>query len=264
MKLSVTTDMFNYSFKPSLDEKLGLFKKHGFDFLHWCDNWNDDVLYTEPEMKEYAKKIRDHGLVCLDVHGTAAGIYQIDSLTPEGSNGYLKLLENRVRFTHEVGGDAVVVHPPLVYRPNMEKRVHVSRKIFDTVKPLCLDLGVALAVENCHMKNHMILGDYFHLYEPEFIGFCYDSGHANLNGNLENLKLFGDRLLVTHLHDNKGVDDDHQYPGWGTIDWTDVMDWLKGLKFSKPLNLEVTHNPLLFKGSIDEFLAKTYESAKHF
>ena len=262
MRISITTDMFNYSLNPSLDEKLALFKKHGFDYIHWCDNWNDDVVYSDEAMKAHAKAIQDSGLVCLDVHGTAAGIYRIDSLNPEGWKGYVKLLENRIKFCHIVGGDAVVVHPPHVYQPNMEKRVHVSKKTLDTVKPLCQELGVALAIENCSRKDHMILGDYFQLYEPKFIGWCYDAGHANNHGNLENVQLFGGRLLVTHLHDNKGVKDDHQYPGWGTIDWKYVSTWLKGLNYHKPLNLEVTHDPKHFKGTMDEFMEKTMESAR--
>lgn len=262
MRFSITTDMFNYSFNPSLDEKLALFKKHGFEYIHWCDNWNDDVLYSTGDMKAHAKAIQDSGLVCLDVHETAAGIYRIDSLNPEGWKGYVKLLENRIKFCHEVGGDAVVVHPPKVYQPNMEKRVHVSKQTLDSVKPLCQELSVALAIENCSRKDHMILGDYFQLYEPEFIGWCYDSGHANNHGNLENVKLFGDRLLVIHLHDNKGVGDDHQYPGWGTIDWKDISTWLKGLSYDKPLNLEVTHDPNHFTGTMDEFMEKTMESTR--
>lgn len=262
MRLSVTTDMFNYTYKPRLGEKLGLFKKHGFEYLHWCDNWNDDVMYSEDDMKGISKTIKDHGLVCLDIHGTATREYRIDSLDQSSFCGYVKLLENRVRFCHEVEGDAVVVHPPRVYEPNLEKRVHVSKLVVESVEKLCRDLGVTLAIENCSRNDQSILGDYFELYAPEFIGWCYDSGHANFNRNLEQLKPFGDRLIVTHLHDNKGSGDDHQYIGWGTIDWSDVTSWLKGLDYDKPLNLEVTHNPIHFKGTMDEYLEKTMESTK--
>jgi len=264
MRLSVTTDMFNYSFKPGLDEKLALFKKHGFDYLHWCDNWNDDVIYTVDQMKAHAKAVSDHGLTCLDVHGTATREYSIDSLDNANHKAYMKLLENRVRFCGEVGGDAVVVHPPRVYGPDFEKRVHRSKKSLESARSLCLELGVSLAIENCSKDDHHILESYFSLYEPEFISFCYDSGHANINGNLDYLMGFGDRLTVIHLHDNKGTGDDHQYPGWGTIDWGKVSGWIRGLDYDKPWNLEVTHKPGHFKGTMNEFLEKTMASSALF
>jgi len=261
MKLCVTTDMFNYSFNPTMDEKLALFKGHGFDYLHWCDNWNDDVLYTDEQMKEHSKAISDHGLTCLDVHGTATREFSIDALDGTLLKGYMKLLENRVRFCGEVGGDAVVVHPPRVYGPNLETRVHRSKKALESVRELCLDLGVTLAIENCSRDDHITLEDFFALYEPEFIGFCYDSGHANINGNLDYIMGFGDRLKVVPLHDNKGTGDDHQYPGWGTIDWGMVSAWIKGTGYDKPWNLEVTLYPKHFEGTMDEFLERTRASS---
>ena len=92
MRTSITTDLFNYSYKLTLDEKLELFKKFGFDYIHWCDNWNDDEIYSKDQMKEYSGLITDHGLTCLDVHGTATPKYAIDSLEMTGHKGFIKLL----------------------------------------------------------------------------------------------------------------------------------------------------------------------------
>jgi sugar phosphate isomerase/epimerase len=96
---------------------------------------------------------------------------------------------------------------------------------------------------------------------PELLGFCYDSGHANIHGNFTQLKPFRERLLVTHLHDNRGDADSHQPPGWGTIDWDAVVRWLEG--HGKPLNLEVTHSPEHFTGDLRGFLEATRDSLKH-
>jgi sugar phosphate isomerase/epimerase len=262
MRLSVTSDIFNYSYKPRLIEKLNLFKHYGFDYIHWCDNWNDDVIYSLEDMRLYAKAIEDAGLICLDVHGTATKEYSIDTPKQDAQRGYVKLLENRIRFCHLVGGDSLVVHPPKYYNPKLEKRVHTSKKSLDSVKDLCTDTGVTLAIENCQKDDHHILSDYFHLYEPEFIGWCYDSGHANINGNLDHLKLFEERLKVTHLHDNKGVLDDHQYPGWGTINWQSIISWLKKINYDKPLNLEIAHEHEFFKGTMEEYMDIVIKSLK--
>jgi len=260
LRTSITTDLFNYSYKLALDEKLGLFKKFGFDYIHWCDNWNDDKIYSKDQMKEYSDLITDHGLTCLDVHGTATPKLAIDSLEMTGHRGFIKLLENRIQFCHMVGGDSVVVHPPKVYKANYEKRVHMSKKALLAVQGLCIDLDVTLAIENCHRGDHVILRDYFSLYDPEFIGFCFDSGHSNLNNNLDYLMRFSDRLRVTHLHDNQGLQDDHQYPGWGTIDWVKVSGWLRDSGYGKPWNLEVAYEPRINDESVEEYMQKIKDS----
>jgi len=261
LRFSVTSDMFNYSFRPSLEEKLSLFRDHGFQHLHWCDNWNDDVLYTRDEMRQYARLIADAGLTCLDVHGTATHDIRIDSGYAAAHRIYVKLLRNRVEFCSEAGGDAVVVHPPHLHEPDLERRLGRASEALDAVRGLCRGCGVALALENCYRDDHLVLGRLLDEHSPEFLGFCYDSGHANIHGNFRQLNLFRERLLVTHLHDNRGDADSHQPPGWGTIDWEMVARWLEG--HAKPLNLEVTHSPDHFKGDARGFLEAVRGSLKH-
>jgi len=97
---------------------------------------------------------------------------------------------------------------------------------------------------------------------PEFVGYCYDSGHANIHDNLDEVMGLGERLMVTHLHDNKGEKDDHQYPGWGTIDWRKVTDWLKKTMHNKPWNLEVAHENQFFSGSMREYITLVCETSR--
>jgi sugar phosphate isomerase/epimerase len=258
LRLSITTAMFNYSFMLGFEKKFRLFKETGFDYIHWCDNWNDYKLYSQDEMIRLSASIENAGLKCLDVHGTATKRIAIDSFDYEAHRKYIGLLENRIEFCHLIGGDAVVVHPPRYHTQNLERRFSRSLKVIEAVKGLCQDLGVCLAVENCHRDDHLLLERYFTLYEPELVSFCFDSGHVNINDNLDDLFQYRDIVTVTHLHDNNGKKDDHQPPGFGTVNWESVIEWLDGLE--KPLNFEVTHNPLLFLGSMTEFLKRTWES----
>lgn len=261
MRASITTDMFNYSFMPGMAEKLGLFREYGFEYLHWCDDWANDKLYTRDEMNQYKSLIEDANLQCLDVHGTATHNIRIDTGDQQAHKTYVKLLKNRVEFCHAVGGDAIVFHPPENLAPDLEKRLKRSHQAIKEVKSMCLDLGVRLAVENCNKADERILQEYFDTYSPELMGYCFDSGHANKHNNLEKVMNFKERLIVTHLHDNKGEADDHQYPGWGTIDWVHVKNWLQG--YDKPLNFEVTHYEHHFDGSMREFMALTSEAARN-
>ena len=74
-RASITTDMFNYSFQLDLETKLRLFASQGFRFLHWCDDWNNGVLYSKEDVKLFCQLLESHALKCQDVHGCPFGTY---------------------------------------------------------------------------------------------------------------------------------------------------------------------------------------------
>ncbi len=52
------------------------------------------------------------------------------------------------------------------------------------------------------------------------LGICMDVGHARLMGDVvDAIETSSGHLLTTHIHDNRGRNDDHLVPGKGTIDW---------------------------------------------
>lgn len=246
---SITTDMFNYSFRPPMKTKLGLFTRFGFEHVHWCDDWNENVYYETGDIENHMLLLKEAGLRCLDVHGSSTVDLRIDSVGPE-HEGYVRLLENRIRFCSVVGGDSVVIHPP----GSMGKALELSTRVIDRVKPLCVELGVTLAVENTHKNSAQMLDFYFERYPVEFVGFCFDSGHSNIAKDFNALMRFGDRLKALHLHDNRGKRDDHQPPFFGTIDWPKTMRWIGESGYPKPINFEITHNYEFFKGPMEEYL----------
>ncbi len=248
-RTSMTTDMFNYSFQLDLETRLGLFADRGFRFIHWCDDWNNGVLYSENDMDIYSQAVQSAGLKCIDVHGADAPEIKIGTRDQGAQTAFIRLLENRMEFCSMVGGDAVVVHPPK--DPSDYER---SLRILERVKDASEDAGIVLAIENCFPADDKILARYFEDLPPEFIGFCFDSGHANLNNNTDDLMKFSSRLRALHLHDNRGKIDDHQPPFWGTVDWRKIMRWLKQNGYAKPLNFEITHRPKYFEGRPEEYL----------
>ena len=256
--------MFNYSFKPEMESKLRLFADYGFEYIHWCDDWNSGVLYTQQNIELYRQLIESAGLKCIDVHGTATDTIRIDAEKEDAQDKYIQLLKNRIEFCSGTGGDAVVIHPPSDEggSKRLNRRLDRSLQIFDSVRPLCEDLGIVLAVENCYPTDEKILEYYFDRYPPEFVSFCFDSGHAHINRNLDHLLSFGNRLRALHLHDNRGKEDDHQPPFWGTITWEEVMQWIKECGYTKPVNFEITHNPEFFNGPMEEFLDYTVRSIR--
>jgi sugar phosphate isomerase/epimerase len=130
----------------------------------------------------------------------------------------------------------------------------MSLKALESVRPFCEDRGIALAIENGFPADDEIRAQYFERFPPEFIGMCFDSGHANLNGNSEELMKSASRLRALHLHDNKGLPDDHQPPFYGTADWPRVLRWVDQTGYPEPVNFEMTHRPKYFEGGPEEYL----------
>ncbi len=55
---------------------------------------------------------------------------------------------------------------------------------------------------------------------PADLGICMDVGHARLMGDVvDAIETCSGHLITTHLHDNRGRNDDHLVPGKGVIDW---------------------------------------------
>jgi len=51
-------------------------------------------------------------------------------------------------------------------------------------------------------------------------GICLDFGHAHLMGDVADaIEIAAEHLIATHVHDNRGREDEHLVPYAGTIDW---------------------------------------------
>lgn len=170
-------------------------------------------------MKYYCQCIEASGLRCIGVHGASSSSINVAAEDEQMFNRYVELLKNRLEFCSVVGGDVLVTHPPKIEGDSVraERKLERSLRAFESVWSLCSDLRITLAVENCYSSDAESLEYYFRRYPPEFVGFCFDSGHAHVNGNLNRLFVFKDRLRALHLHDNCGREDDHQPPFLGLL-----------------------------------------------
>ncbi len=56
--------------------------------------------------------------------------------------------------------------------------------------------------------------------DARHVGICLDFGHAHLMGEVADaVETVAEHLIATHVHDNRGRDDEHLCPTSGTIDW---------------------------------------------
>ncbi len=138
-----------------------------------------------------------------------------------------------------------------------------TEAFIDSIAPLAKELGITVCAENIYTSagKHIVEGPCCNAvkmaeridrvnerYHAEVLGFCFDTGHANLVGiDFEKfLTTLGKRLKVLHIHDNDGIADLHQMPFTFTrtrenrpsTDWDGFLRGLKAAGFEGVLSFE--------------------------
>lgn len=138
-----------------------------------------------------------------------------------------------------------------------------TAKFIDTIAPLAKEMGITICIENLYdgIGGHLVEGpccnakraaeriDRFNdKYGAEVLGFCFDTGHANIVGiDFESfITTLGNRLKVLHIHDNDGISDLHQIPftftktreNLSSTDWAGFIRGLGTIDFDKVLSFE--------------------------
>lgn len=114
-----------------------------------------------------------------------------------------------------------------------EKNFTAIRRTVDALLPAAMKNHITLALENSAEPEDVIeqLADTVKAYNSEFVGLCFDSGHANCyqNGIKNTLEIMRDSIVTCHLHDNYGSFDDHNPPGRGNTNWQELTTLLDSL-----------------------------------
>ena len=243
-------------------------------------NWNPDAgyayVYAPSEIDHIADMLAEAGLRAWSIHG-ANGRHPVsevgapyrelrkDFLSPiewQRQAG-LDLIRNRLELASRIRSPNVVMHVDLIDAvlddPDSKAAFYAAlHRSLDDLRDDCESRGVRIAVENlpnARLDRAMEMFERIFERHPEtVVGMCYDSGHAQLldKGGFAFLEAFRERLIATHLHDNRSARDDHLLPWDGDIDWTRLIQLIADSPYERPLNFET---PYRFHGqgySLDE------------
>jgi sugar phosphate isomerase/epimerase len=98
-----------------------------------------------------------------------------------------------------------------------------ARRSIEAVYDMAQRAGVQIAIEvipNALSTPESLVSLIENDLDELRIGICLDVGHAHIMGDLgDAIETCSGHVVTTHLHDNRGRNDDHLAPGQGTIDW---------------------------------------------
>jgi sugar phosphate isomerase/epimerase len=78
--------------------------------------------------------------------------------------------------------------------------------------------------------------------DPPGVGICLDMGHAFLMGDLADaIEIVSGELTTTHVHDNRGKNDEHLVPFDGRIDWPTALMSLEKVGYEGLIMFELAN-----------------------
>jgi len=231
-----------------------LIKEAGFDGVDYSfENLCDEEEVLGENYKEYAYKVKGllekNGLVCSQAHAPIVQMY--GRRFDETEKPWLQVVRS-IEAASILGAEQIVVHATRVPE-EVDDFLHTVR-YYKSFEPYCKKFGIRIAIENIgirDMKRECTVERYGtsqKLYgllaalESSWFVVCVDVGHAacSVGPRPEELiaGLDNNVLRCLHIHDNDFKHDNHSLPYTGEINWDNVMNALKSIKYHGDFALE--------------------------
>jgi len=167
--------------------------------------------------------------------------FGIDLSTPirPSFNAMMRVLERSLRNTFALESSVWVLHtgsrggysffyPGYAWQSNLK----AVKQLYRTAR----NYGVRIGLENLWSSDLLAdIGEIFAFFRELDcdVGLTLDVGHANLTGYATLFfDAFKDRIIHLHVSDNDGVEDQHWEMGEGNIDWKQIAEKTRELKYN--------------------------------
>ena len=230
------------------------------------------------------KEVAAEGLSFMDAHAPFGWTFDMNTAFVDERPVTMLRHQMHLHIARLMNVDSITIHIGNDYRfPEVPLQTHLDRieEMLDNLLPVAEECKVCLCIENIWLRNSTpeMLWYFKDKFPTEYLGFCYDAGHANIMNNgrhhadgraQQGWKAVGvdtpqwdDQILekmlpqvvTCHLHDNYGDEDQHDLPGNGNVDWNHVRELLYKAPRLKQLQSEVliNRNSLAIKDLADKF-----------
>ena len=183
---------------------------------------------------------------------------------------YAKMMDSKILVVH--GDEFNYKERPYTTKAALE---YNYRFFYDLVEYAAQN-DMRVAFENTFQEPTMTVKPHFcalvddlleivEKYNTEAVGICWDTGHARLqygDRDMDALKLAGDKVICTHIHDNYYNQDLHGFPFTGNIHWKNFMETLSEIGYRGDLSFEFVYDRLPNALALD-YLKLIYRSGEY-
>lgn len=202
------------------------------------------VTYPESTVERNARLFRQAGIRIWSVHapfGGAHNLSHLDEPTRRRAVEYHKYVLERIALA---GASIAIIHPGAgAEEKEIPRMIPLLLDSLEELLPVAERLGVRLGLEN--MLPHHPGSDFQELrqvveeMDSEWLGVCFDIGHAHVAGGVEEgMEVLEDLIVTFHLADNDSTRDMHLQPPYGTISWDDFLSVFQTMDFQSPVVVE--------------------------
>ena len=259
-RFGVSTHLFHESLLTR--DHLVHIAAHGFEAIELFATRSHFDYHDETAIAALAEWLEDTRLELHSVHapifeGLRGGqwVAPFSSASTESAQREKAVREARVALglARRVPYKFLVLHlgvPAAAPGAAAANNAQAATRSLEEIAAAASEVGVQVAVEvipNALSSAEALVGLIEERLDGVDVGICLDYGHAHLMGDLgEAIECVGGHLRTTHVHDNRGRDDDHLVPFAGSISWDTAMMETQKIGYDGLLMLEVadTGDPL--------------------
>lgn len=202
-----------------MTELIPLYHEHGWECfdLNFCEMLNPGSELNDERADAYISKL----LSCKET----LGVSYVQAHAPYPRNGRPSITSNAsilrsLDFCQRLGVPIVVLHP---VKGTVEENIAYFSYFLQSHPG-----QMRIAIENMEAEDEVWDVDTLLSISSALggrAGICLDTGHLHMRGGdiPAFIRKAGDKLIATHIADNDGKSDQHFLPGFGTINWEEVM-----------------------------------------
>ncbi len=256
MKIATTTGDFNHYCSNDSD-RIRELHRAGFRYidLSLYSAARKDNVYMNDGWQNEVEKIRDTadslGMKFVQAHSPGVNPFN----TADDVDFMMKSLNRSIEICGMLGIKNTVVHSGIIGGIGKEEWFRRNKEFYGKLFPEMEKHSVNVLVENSTKVN---MGEKYFINSGkdtrelvEFIDHplihaCWDTGHANCEGNqYDEILSVGNELYAIHYNDNHGKADEHLIPYFGTLNHDEVINALIDTGYKGYFTLECSSSLIL-------------------
>lgn len=244
-----------FDYDIPLEEQMKYISKTGFTNISLGSNLKHSKIFEKGRIEQIKNSLAENNLSIDTIHFS-------QSLS---ADNWQPVMGKTMQIANELNCPVVVTHCTSFMGKEIQSDEDIEKLKSSVVDltALCKKYNVKVALENlCPGKATDVMEQMLELVDENYIGFCYDSSHDQVDGprSMSLLERWKHRLIAVHISDRIKPFTDHVTIGEGFIHFDEMVELLRTTNFDFPFLMEVMKTHSQYKDT-EEFLEKTYAGA---